>query len=241
MANKVVLLTAAAYPGDARHTLNRNSADRLREYSSALRYYAEQRPHCDFVICDSTGYNFAPIVNALPGGGRFEALYFDGADTAAQKGKGCAELDLIAFAMRHSTLIQRADQVLKITGRYTLRNIKSIVDALAPECSGVVYGHWRQNLSWFDSRVFCFPPAFFSDCVIPRRPMVNDYSSVYFEQVLSLAVHEYMSRGGRWGLFRHTPVLAGRGGTRGNSFASSGVGLMGKRLMFAGLRRLLDK
>jgi hypothetical protein len=75
-------------------------------------------------------------------------------------------------------------------------------------------------LTFADSRVFAFAPDFFEERLEPLHPLIDDSNGVYFEHVLARAIHAEMADGGGWLPLPVDPVIIGRGGTSGKTYAA---------------------
>lgn len=134
----ILLMTSTIAPKADTYALKRaDPADRLRDYAAALEFYLQAVGRGDFaslVYVDNSGYPLdmlAAIATRAGLANRCEFISYL-ADTPPQFSRYYLELNLLVEAMQRSAELRAAAATIwKVTGRYIVENIASIV-ATAP-------------------------------------------------------------------------------------------------------------
>jgi hypothetical protein len=214
--NLVLLLTASVDPRGCAFTARADPALRLDDYRRALDRWLSSRLFTRIVWCENSTWNLedlAPQRQAATAAGiELELLGFDGQDYDRRLGKGYGELGIIAHALDQSRLIAAADRVIKVTGRYFVRNAAPLVRRLQRAAPDLICD-LRLNLTVGDARIFAASPACLREDLLPLRPLANDAEGCYFEHLLARAAHLAMGRGRTWELLPMSPRIDGVGGS----------------------------
>tara|TARA_R110000851_G_scaffold320700_1_gene485678 strand:+ start:8775 stop:9521 length:747 start_codon:yes stop_codon:yes gene_type:complete len=136
MKNKyrnILLLTATIRPNKNQPGLViSNEKERLAQYIQALEFYIHTKAsgYIDgIVFVDNSGYDVSQIREKYASDD-VEIISFYGLDYPQEYHRGYGEMTLVIKAYEHSKLLQSAtkrDYVWKITGRYTIKNINSVI------------------------------------------------------------------------------------------------------------------
>jgi hypothetical protein len=230
-----VLLTASINPKRAMISVGRASLEtRLADYVKALKLWLANPEVTSLIFCDNSGHDLSAIEEICqeqnPFGIKVELLSFSGNDYPGPWGKGYGELAIIGHALANARSIMPASRIVKVTGRYYVRNIGCIMREIRVRQGVDVFCDLRNNLTWGESRVFCASPEFFRTFLLPLLPSVNESEDVLFEHALSRAVHCCMAEGRRWSLLPQAPIIEGVDGTTGVPVANSRVSIIRRRL-----------
>lgn len=122
--NLTLLLTACVNPGSMPNNMLTNTSVRESQYIDALRFYLEKSPH-KIVFAENSNSDFSEYFSDYIDSGRLEYITFQGNDFDLALGKGYGEGQIIKYAFEHSKLLNEANNIMKITGRLQLFNIKS--------------------------------------------------------------------------------------------------------------------
>jgi hypothetical protein len=195
----------------------------LRRGLAGWRFFERLGP---VVVCEGSGFpevRFRAEV-AAPAAS-FEYLSTATMEASAQLGKGAAELDLVAHALEHSSVLPAVERVLKVTGRYAVLNGESLVDRLlAQESLPGVQVNFHNRLSYADSRVFLFSREFFGRWLLPLKAAIRDRPEwpgdqpVWLEHVLARAALAYIADAGTWDLLPLPLRVCGTSGTTGSPY-----------------------
>lgn len=176
-----LLLTACINPNGMSLTQLQDSAERLRQYAVALRYYLE-KTSAPIVFVENSGHDISSNFVKEIGSGRLEVLTFNGNNYDKQKGKGFGEALILKYAFEHSQILKHCDYVVKITGRLIVRNIKSILFESRLIKKELIVSYLCQE--FLDSRVFVASVSFYRDLFLPNIDKIDDGEGYYFENLL---------------------------------------------------------
>jgi hypothetical protein len=229
----IVLLTACVNPGNVVNVVRRDPDVRAGDYSRALRKWIRVNEIDGVVFCENSGADLTPIkelATAVGHTAQVEFLSFNGQDFDPSLGKGFGEMNIIRYAIDHSQLISDSQFVVKVTGRFFITNIRSIVRAIRRSDGIELFCDLRANLTSADSRVFCATPAFLGDYLLSYQSIVNDAEGVYFENALARAAHQAMADGRRCAALPHAHRMIGVAGTNGRPVPSGIVNYLRREL-----------
>lgn len=211
-----VLLTATIDPGKTPFTKRIDPRQREDDYISVIQALGKSgfAANISVVFCENSGSSLFAIEGALRGAGfvDFEAISFSGNDGSASRGKGYGEMKIIEYAFAHSRLLQGSDIVVKITGRYEVKNIDVYVGQ-AIESGVLVLSDFKPDAPYTYSGLFLATPRFFKDFLIPLAAELDDVTGMTMEKVLHRAVVSASAAGFRSERFKVPPVVSGVSGT----------------------------
>jgi len=208
-------MTATIDPGAMPMVARRDPQQRLRDYEWALGGWLASGGVRRIVFCENSGHDLASLKRLCAAYPQVEVEFLrirGGGDVS--RGKGHAELGIIAEALGQSRLIEAATVLVKCTGRLQVQNAPRVLDDIARGEFDVMCTIRRRG-RFADSRLFAATPAFFREQLIPRSGQIDDSRGVYLEHVLARAVRAAVDAGGRWRPFPTRPRIAGISGTRG--------------------------
>jgi hypothetical protein len=215
----VVLLTASIDVKGMTQVAVTDSGERLREYAGAARFWARAPGIHGLVFCENSGHDLGEIRRAFEGAATpTELLQFDGQGFDRSLGKGYGELLIMSHALEHSRLLGDADLIVKVTGRYRLGQFPGFLAGLVASWPVQVTADLQRTLTWADSRVFGFTPAFFKRYLAPHQAHLDDSAGMNFEHALARAIHAALAAGERWAPLPAAPEILGRSGTDGKSY-----------------------
>jgi hypothetical protein len=197
---------------------------RLEDYRLALESWLSSQAAAKIVVCENSGYDLAPLRRlAAPRTGReVEFISFSGNQHGATRGKGYAELGIIAHAMAQSELISNSDVVVKCTGRLIVRNALRVLRSLAASDFDIMCT-LKRNLTFADSRLFAATPAFLRDYLLPRVDTIDENAGVHFEHALASATAGALADRKCWRPFPIFPRIEGISGSDGLVMTNSAV------------------
>lgn len=232
----VLLLTATVTPGGTINTARVDPQVRLNDYRLALAWWIEHGPCKHIVLCESSlapAEAFAEqvaLANRL--GVTFEYLTFQ-QDFSPHLGKGYGEMGIMELALQRSQTLAGAMNIMKVTGRYIVRNAAILIDQVRDESPDIICD-LREYLTLADCRCFIATPKFLTTHLFPRRNLCDDSRGCFLEHVLARATHAALADGGTWRLPVGTLNVIGFGGTRNVSMKSGfskRARLLAKRLL----------
>ena len=229
----VVLLTATVDPRGMVRTVISDPDTRLREYHAVIGDVMSQLPTVPIVVCDNSGRGVeqgaqGETVASWPDQVQF--VSFDDHGEAVLRGKGYGEMGIIEHVLENVPVVKAADLIVKVTGRYRVVNMGTLIPEIAALGSIDVVVDLVAGMTQADCRFFAASPRFLRDYLIPLRESIDDDHDVCFEHVLARAVHRAMADGLVWRPMPDVPVIVGRSGTNGRLYASGWVRVLIRRV-----------
>ncbi len=220
-----LLLTATTNPGNTINVTVNSVEDRRQQYLSALEFYLDSKVFQRVIFAENSGDDLEFLIpvkeKAENLGIEIELLEKCGSNEWPAYGKGRGELSIIQQAFKRSQWLQeKNDRVMKITGRYIIKNIDRLTNKINRILAEVVCD-LRGNLSTADSRLFVGSKRFIEEDFFPKFEFIDDRQEIYFEHVLAQAAHFSMSKGFDWELLPELPIIDGINGTTGEKIKIS--------------------
>ena len=199
---RVILLTSTVKPyiGGFAGTVEK----RLQEYEDAISYYLQETTF-DIVVVDNSNYLFRNSNKRL----RSYAFLADPEDF--KYGKGFGEAKIISYAFKHDAGLQKAEQVIKITGRHKISNINKLV--LQTTLVNTIYADCNLGYTNSPSCFFIAPPVFYNNYLLPYSSYMNDSKGIYFEHILARSIKKFIKNKGRHRQFYIPIAILGHPGT----------------------------
>ncbi len=220
-----ILLTATIDPKGVAFTQRNDPIVRENDYVNALTKWVRTEGF-SFVFCENSGYRLDKVkktVEFFEEKGLIEIIQFDGQDFPRELGKGYGELLIIVYAIKNSKIIETADYIIKISGRYYVNNIKAIAKPLCRNNDIYVMADFRRNFNYVDSRIFAFKPSFVLNYLSKFQDIINDSKGFYLEHALSRAILRAMSDGYKWMPLPCKPIITGYSGTSNTPYKTSKI------------------
>ena len=220
-----LLLTATTNPGNTINVTVNSTAERRQQYLSALEFYLESKAFKKVIFAENSGDNleflFPLKEKAEELGIELELLEKCGSNEWPAYGKGRGELSIIQQAFQRSQWLQKNnDRVVKITGRYIIKNIYRLARDFKKTVAEVICD-LRGNLSTADARIFMASKRFIEEDFFPKFELIDDRKEIYFEHVLAQATLYSLSKGYKWELPPELPIIDGVNGTTGEKIKIS--------------------
>ncbi len=159
----ILLMTATITPHNARNLARTDPSARLKDYNDALGFYLGllDRPLHGIVFVensDSDVSTLRKLVAARGLTGRVEFLCNYGIHLYSEKGRAHGEFKLLDYAMTASRMVVKAEAnhvVWKITGRYMVKNLASMI-ASAPRGFDAYVDMKDHPRRWMDMRLMAW-------------------------------------------------------------------------------------
>lgn len=194
----VILLTACINPNGMGNTLLADSEERKKQYYSALDYYLVKTNY-KIVFVENTGVDISVDYDIYIKTKRLEVLFFQGNEYDKNRGKGYGEALIIDYALRNSLFINMNSLIIKISGRYIIKNINEIVSHA--KVKNTVYSlllpHKKFSYSFFFISPYCFLKNFF----LPYSENIDDSKQRIFEKVLFLSIIDWCKKRNKYSSF----------------------------------------
>lgn len=173
-----------------------NHHERLMDHIKAIKFWIKLNPDCEILMVDNSNFNRKKLLDHIP---EFDSkiiyLTYDGRSDSVKKGTGRGEIEIFKYAYDNSELFRNADLIIKCSARYTFNNISRLINLKGID----LIGNFKNNLTFIDSRVFAFKPAFFIKYFYPQRDIIDDSNGFYFEHALAIAAHRMLADyGNKW-------------------------------------------
>jgi hypothetical protein len=151
--------------------------------------------------------------------------------------KGAGEIELISGALELSQASSLIDTVVvKITGRYVVSNLRSLM-GFAAKAHFDVAANLYKRLTFADTRVFMFRPGFFP-YLASQHSKLDDSAGYFLERALASAIFSSRQDGARWKFLSDVPIISGTSGTTGKAYKTTSPHILKERLRLAIYRRL---
>jgi hypothetical protein len=159
----ILLMTATITPHNARNLARTDPVARLQDYNEALGFYLGliDRPLHGIIFVensDSDVTTLRQLVASRGLSGRVEFLCNYGVHLYSEKGRAHGEFKLLDYAMTASIMVIEAGVnhvVWKITGRYTVKNLASMI-ASAPRGFDAYVDMKDHPRRWMDMRLMAW-------------------------------------------------------------------------------------
>ena len=226
MENNIILLLTATI--DTKNCLNSERNDKIireKDYHDALEYYLQLGVFKRIIFCENSGSHLKKInefnekSNTLDV--QLEWLYFNDVEFNPNLGKGLGESKIFNYVLNNSNFLDEESLILKITGRYKLKNVKKIISFAQNNLHLDVISDYRDNLKICDSRVFLFNVRFFKKYLNKFVNIIDEKNEIYFEHSLARAIHLGISDGLEWNMLPYAPIIEGYNGTTGEKIRTS--------------------
>lgn len=211
--NIPILLTASIDPLGRAFVERSDPRVREQDYIGAIKTLLCQVEN-PIIFCENSGYPLDAIKAALSvrGEGQYEVLQFPGQDFPPSLGKGYGELGILAHAVQHSALLQQAPRFMKITGRYIVRNVTTMLAEAALVPAAVVVAWPLAGVRTFTAN-FVATPSFVRTRLEPLRDRLNDTKKIDLEIVMTEALQCARDVGEVVAYFKTQPIVTGISGT----------------------------
>lgn len=178
--NPVILFTSCVKPGKMYKTAITDSEERFLQYCASLDYLLENT-ELKIVVVDNTNTDYSKNFNDH----RLEILYFDGNHFDKNLGKGYGEVEIMKYAFMHSRFINKANYIIKITGRTPLVNIEKYLKWYRLNVSTALLDiRFNKRYRFCLSRVIFAPKYFYENYFFDGVEKINDSRGYCFENHL---------------------------------------------------------
>lgn len=206
----VLLLTATIKPFLAGSESRRTDAlAREDDYFKAITFYLKKGYKVVFV--ENSNFYSERISSLIETNSLFE--YHSFLSQKSHLGKSVGEIEIFEYAIKHSKFLKEVDYLIKITGRYIIKNI----DALLEKTNNVeheVYINPTRNFRWADTRLIIIRKSYYANYFLPTAEKYLDESKkVFLENVFMRSFFFYMIDGGNLVLWPIYPAYDAFDGT----------------------------
>lgn len=206
----VLLLTATIKPfltgSESRRT---DALVREDDYFKAINFYLKKGYKVVFV--ENSNYSSIRISSLISNYPSFE--YHSFISKRSHLGKSSGELEIFEYAIKHSKFLLEVDYLIKITGRYIIKNIDSLLDK-TNKVEHEVYINPTRNLRWADTRIIIIRKSFYINYFLPcAEKYLDESKNVFLENVFMRSLFFYLIDGGDLTLWPVYPAYDAFDGT----------------------------
>ena len=216
-ADICLVLTATIDPQGTSLTKRSDPIVRLEDYKKALRFWLEEKSVSKIVFCENSNYDIQELTliekKYNTQGKQVEFLSFYGQSFSKHLGKGYGEMMIISHVMNNSQILNETTKIIKVTGRYNVKNIARLVEYIQLNPNVDIISDLSENLSYADSRVFACSNTFLKQYLCPMQEYLDDSKGSFFEHILAIAIHKALSEGKSWSMPPCLPEILGVFGT----------------------------
>ena len=218
-----LLLTSSAVAMDPTVAL-KDQESRIFHTLESIGKWAQISPTNKFVICDGSGFDFAPLIRRHYPDLNIECIFFmNDAALIAKHGKGYGEGEIIRYALLNSQYLQESDWFAKCTAKLWVTNFMACTKEwnsqfLCKAFFANVFSQKQTALEYIDTRFYLVTKDFylknFSNIYVNLG--LDDGSSIegeFLKQIYRLNLKKF--------LFRTDPIISGVGGGSGKYYNTS--------------------
>jgi hypothetical protein len=232
MITPPVLITSSVITMDASGMLN-NPDLRIQYTLESIAAWLKIKPEIQLIICDGSGHDFTPSIQAHFPSAQIECLTFvNNLDKVKKHGKGYGEGEIIRYALTHSRFLQSADVFIKCTAKLWISN----VDACMKQWNGQfacnayfahVFSLKKTKLQFIDTRFYISTKAFYLHYFSEAHMDVGDEAGRSIEDAFLEVIRQHRIERI---LFRIPPIVCGVGGGSGKYYKSGRLRIFKDRL-----------
>lgn len=223
---KCILLTATITPFNVPNLKRIDKEQREHDYIEAVKFYLQF--NLPIVFCENSNTKSESILKLLNNSEtKFEYLTFNSKMSIEGKGKG--EAEIISHAFLNSNIIKNSDNIIKITGRYKIRNF---LKQLKNIHKNTIYVNITQNLSYSDSRFFIINRNFYDRYFSVSFNKIDEKKDIFMEHALLCATLNYLADFNQWNLLNEKSIYDGVYGTDNTNYKNNLVKLYLKKIFY---------
>ena len=207
--NRVLLLTASLkpFPGIPYSTRD-DPLVREMDYYTATHFYLSKG--YKVVLVDNSNSLSEKINNLESCFSTLEYLRFS--SEKSRLGKSHGEVEIINYALSHSRFMDEVDYIVKITGRYIIKNIDECF-RLTNSVEKQIYVNPIHNFNWADTRLMMMKKSFYYQYFLPAADkFLDDANYIFIENVYMKSLFQYLIEGGKLNLWPVYPCFQGYDG-----------------------------
>jgi hypothetical protein len=215
-----VLLTSCIYIADYDVKLT-DPTERINFTLESVEKWLRIAPGVRLVVCDSSGFDFSPLVKDKFPGTEIECLFFV-ADKNLVKyhGKGYGEGEIIRYALQHSDFLKQADFFAKCTAKLWVENFKDCLEEWNGKflCKGTfskVFSLKKTRFDHIDTRFYLVSKDFYFKYLIDAHMNLGGTTGMSIEDTFRDVVLLNKMEGV---MFNTPPVIGGVGGATGKYY-----------------------
>jgi hypothetical protein len=216
-----LLLTATIDPRDCFFVSRRDPLVRLADYKAAFTKWIHDPYISNIVLCENSGYDLDELKRIADRDnwrGKDVTILSHVMPSPKNRGKGYGDLGIIQAVISRMNF-RAGDRILRVTGRYFVTNIASVLNDIAQNGgSDIITSKPRHQNTWIDSECYCGTRAFMEEYFCKRQHEIDDSRRIYIEHVLASSIREACADGLKHSVFTTSPLISGVSGTHNVSW-----------------------
>ncbi len=205
-----IFLTASINPSTTFRLKRTDPAVREQDYASVIEKL-HQSVKYPIVFCDSSNYKSKKISDLFNKNKLSEIVEYHRKPFPPQYGKGYEEMLLMKHALSQSAVLKQSDFIVKITGRYYIKNLNKIISSIRDDV--YVISDFDPNKIYAYSGIFIAKPDFFTKYLFKYDNFINDSKNQPMEMALNLAIKDALADKKTCINFSEVPIIEGYSGT----------------------------
>lgn len=224
--NKCILLTATIRPINVPDLKRTDRQQRENDYIEAVKYYLQF--NFPIVFCENSNTKSKEILKILNNVKiKFEYLTFESLKSTEGKGKG--EAEILSYAFENSEIIKNCINIIKITGRYKIKNFSKQINNIHND---YIYVNLINDLSFSDSRFFIINKVFYNNYFSVSLKKINEKEKIFMEHALLSATLKYISDFNKWSLLNEKTIYEGVYGTDNTKYINNPLKIYLKKIFY---------
>ena len=198
--------------------LLRDQRARIFHTLEAIKIWEKIAPHCKFVICDGSGYDFTDVIDAMFPNLDVECLaFYNDFDEVKLRGKGFGEGEIILYALMHSRHLKDSKFFVKCTARLWVNNFQACIQEwngrfLCKAYFSNVFSFKSTTLEYVDTRFYIADKLFYIQNFSHIHKNLNATKGLNLEEIFLKIINE---RGIKNFIFKGSPMISGMSGGSG--------------------------
>ena len=201
----------------------------------------EFAPGHPLVLCDGSGFDFAPLLRGLPNSLTVECLNFHNDAVAIQRhGRGFGEGQIVKFALTNSNLIRENGFFAKCTSKLWIENFSECINQWKGHMllKGVFKNTFSPTLEtqfeYIDTRFYVMEAKFYQAHFLSAHEFIQAENGHGLEECFK---EVYLALGCPPCLMKNPPVICGVGGGTGKYYKNTGLRRTKERLRYQIIQR----
>lgn len=215
-----VLLTSCIYIADHAVKLT-DPTDRINYTLESIEKWLNIAPGVNLVVCDSSGFDFSPLVQKQFPHANVECLFFiANRDLVKYHGKGYGEGEIIRHALQNSNYLKQATFFAKCTAKLWVENFDDCLKEWNGNflCKVIflnVFSIKKTILDHVDTRFYLVSKDFYSKYLLTAHLNLGGNTGMGIEERFRDVILENHMKGV---IFNTPPVIGGVGGGTGKYY-----------------------
>jgi len=216
--DKCLLITGTIKPMNVPNLVRNNKEVREQDYYKAIEKWITLG--IPIVFCENSN-TLSKRIQELLNQSNVNNEYLTFSTQKSSLGKGHGEAEIITFAHQNSNILHSYSSIIKVTGRYFVGNSREIIMNSSVNNEAIIESDLTRNLTWADSRFFIYNHEFYDLFLSRFFDDIDESKKIYFEHILSRAIHLAISKGERWNFLFDSPVYVGVYGTDNTNYKNN--------------------